>query len=88
MVSSKAKEKTRKSLLKFGLTRTGAYVIACLISMKDLLASIFHFIAWSFFNILVIFIKTSIKLGINLLKKFTFPMNDCTSFLLLGSSTF
>ena len=59
-----------------------------LISLKDFLASSVHFILFSLFNIFVMFFIISEKLGMNLLKKFTCPINDYNSFFLLCSSTF
>ena len=88
IVCSEAYENTKKYLSKSGLTSTSAYEIDLFISLKDFLASTVHFISWFFLNILVMFINILAKLGMNLLNKFTFPLNDYTSFSLLGSSTF
>jgi hypothetical protein len=50
MVSFEAKENMMKSLAKFGLTRTGAIVIASLIRWKANLPSLSHSKWESFFN--------------------------------------
>ena len=84
MVCFDANEKTRKSFEKFRLIKTGSFVKACLIYVNESFASIFHFMIVSFFNIAVTTFTIFAKLGINLLRKFTFPKNDCISFLLLG----
>ena len=88
MVCSDAYEKTKKSLEKYGLTKTGTLVIAFLISLKYFLASTVHLISLYLFSMFVTFISISLKLGMNIINEFTCQMNDCTSFLLLGASTF
>ena len=87
-VCYEAYKKIKKSLLKYGHTRTQAFVIPCLISLKVFVASTILFIWFSFLNILVMFLSISTNLGMHFLKKFTFIMNVCTSFFLLGFSTF
>ena len=84
IVCSEAKEKIRKSFEKSGLIRTGARVSACFTNSKDLLASTVHFTPTYFFSILVMFLRSSAKLGINLLKKLIFPLKDYNYFMFLG----
>ena len=83
-VWSEAKEKIRKSFEKLGLIRIGARVSACFTNSKDFLASAVHLAPTSFLSILVMFLRSSAKLGINLLKKLIFPIKDCNSFMFLG----
>ena len=64
--------------------RTGALVRACFTSSKDVFASKVHFTPCSFFNMFVIFLRSSAKLGMNLLKKLIFPMKDCNSLIFRG----
>ena len=73
---SEAKEKTIKYLVKYGMISTGALVNAYFTMSKDCLASILHLILEYFLSILVMFLRISVRLGINLLKKNIFPMND------------
>ena len=81
IVWSEALENIGKHLLKYGLTKTGASMIACLISLKYILAYIFHFISWSFFSILVILINISAKLGKNLRPQKLYLSNEWFHFL-------
>ena len=83
-VCSEAKEKIRKSFEKSGLIKTGAQVSACFTNSKDFLASTVHFTPTLFLSILVMFLRSFAKLGINLLKKLIFPIKDCSSFMFLG----
>jgi hypothetical protein len=85
-VCSEVNEKRRKSFVKSGLASTGALVSTTLISSKDFLASRFHLISFPFLSMQVICFMISARFGMNLLKKFTFPRKDCTSFLLRGVS--
>ena len=62
--------------------------MACLIPLKDLLASIVYFISFSFFSMLVIVFKISTKLGMGLLKKITLSWNDWISLVFLGIQIF
>jgi hypothetical protein len=88
MVSSEAKENKIKSFVKFGLANTRSLVSATLISSNDFLDSGVHFISFHFLSIFMMCFIISAKLGMNLLRKFTFPRKDCTSFLVLGVSIF
>jgi hypothetical protein len=66
------------------LVNMGALVSATLLYSNNLLASGFHLISFPFLIMLVICFIISARFGMNLLKKFTFPRKDCTSFLLRG----
>jgi hypothetical protein len=68
--------------------RTGALIKACLIFSNDSFASGIHLISTSFFNISVISLIISVKLGINLLKMLILPMKDWIDLLFLGMSIF
>ena len=81
---SDAKEKIRKYLEKSGLIRTGALVSACLTNSKYFLVSRVHLTPTYFFSMFIIFLRSSAKLGINLLKKLIFPIKDCNYFMFLG----
>ena len=81
---SEAKENIMKSLSNFGLTKTGVFVKAVLISSKDLLASMVYFMVKSFFNMLFNDLINYAKLEINLLRKFIFPKKACNSLMLPG----
>ena len=67
------------------MIKTRALVNAFLISLKACFASWVHFISLSFFSIFVIFLIISAQFIINLLRKFTLPIKDCTFFLFLGN---
>jgi hypothetical protein len=88
IVCSQEKENKIKYFAKFGWASTGALVNATLISSNEFLDLGIHFISSPFLRIFVIYFMISTILGMNLLKKFTFPRKDCTSFLLLGVSIF
>ena len=88
MVCYEAKENKIKSFAKFGLDNTGGLVSTTLISSNDFLDSRVHFISLPFLSMFVMCFIISSKLGMNLLRKFTFPRKDYTSFLLLGVSIF
>jgi hypothetical protein len=66
----------------------GACVSARLTCLKDYLDSVSHFIFTSFFNIFVMFLRSSAILGMNLRRKFIFPIKDCNSLMFLGCSNF
>ena len=83
-VCSDANEKMRKSLVKSGLMRTGAWVSACFTSSKEFLASRVHLTPTYFLSIFVMFLRSSAKLGINLLRKLIFPIKDYNSLMFLG----
>ena len=83
-VCSDANENTRNSLVKSGLMRTGAQVSACFTSSKDFLDSRVHLTPTSFFSIFFMFLRSSARLGMNLLKKLIFPMKDYNSLMFLG----
>jgi hypothetical protein len=83
-----AKENNMKFFSKLGLANTGALVNATLMSSKYFMALGIHFISFPFLSMLVICFMILSKLGINLLKKFTFPRKYCTYFLLLGMPIF
>ena len=83
-VCSEAKEKIRNSFEKSRLIRTGARVSACFTNSKDFLVSTVHFTPTSFLSVLFMFLRSSAKLGINLLKKLIFPIKDCNYFMFLG----
>ena len=76
IVCSEANYKIIKSLVKSGLIRTGAFINACLTWLNDCLASMFHLISESHFNMFVMFMRSSTRLGISLLRKFILPIND------------
>ena len=88
MVCSEAKENKIKSFAKSGLASTGALVSSTLIYSNDYLALGVHFISLPFLSIFVMCFIISAKFGMNLLRKFTFPRKDFTSFLLLGVPIF
>lgn len=76
IICSDAKEKIIKYLVKSRLIKTGAFVNACLTRSNDCLASTFHLIYVSFLSMFVIFISSSTRFSMNLLKKLTFPIKD------------
>ena len=81
----------RKKIEIFGKVRTdqdGACVSARLTCSKDYLDSVSHFIFTSFFNIFVMFMRSSARLGMNLRRKFILPIKDCNSLRFLGCSNF
>jgi hypothetical protein len=88
MVSFEAKENMMKSLAKFGLTRTGATIIASLIRWKDNLPSLSHSKHASFFNNMLMGLTISTKFRMNLLTKLICPKKDCKAFLSLGRGIF
>ena len=88
VVCSESNEKTRKSFVKSGLIKIGALVKACLIYVNESFPYVVHFMILYFFNIPVMSLTISAKLGMNLLRKFTFPKKDWISFLLLGKPIF
>jgi hypothetical protein len=49
---------------------------------------VFHFIFVSFLSMFVMFLRISAKLGMNLLRKFIFPMKDYNYLMFLGWSIF
>ena len=59
--------------------RTGVWVRACFTSLNDFLALFVHLTPNSFLIILVMFLNSSARLGMNLLKKFIFPIKDWNS---------
>lgn len=71
-----AKEKIIKSLVKSGLIKTGAFDNACFTRSNDCFSSTFHLIYVSFLSIFVIFLSSSTRFGMNLLKKIFFPIKD------------
>lgn len=73
---SNEKEKMIKSFVNSRLIKTREVVKVNFTSLKDFLASVFHFIYMSLFNIFVMDLKISAKLGINILRKFILPMKD------------
>ena len=83
-VCSDAKEKMKKSLVKSGLSRTGVWVSVFFTSSKDLFAYMVHLTPISLCNMFVMFLRSSARFGMNLLKKFIFPMKDCISLMFLG----
>jgi len=72
IVCSDAKENIKRSLVMFGLIKTGALVNACLTRSKAYLSLTFHLIFVSFLSMFVIFLSHSTRFGINTLKKFIF----------------
>jgi len=74
IVCSSIKENIIKSLVKSRLIKTGDFVNACLTRTKDCLASTFHLIYVSFLSMFVIFLSSSARFGINLLKNLIFPI--------------
>jgi hypothetical protein len=84
MVCSKVNENKMKSFMKSRLANTGDLVSTIIISSNDILASGFNLIFFPFMSMQVICFIISAKFGMNLLKKFTFPRKDYTSFLLRG----
>ena len=79
-----AKEKMKKSLVKLGLIRTGVRVSAWFTKSKDCFASMVHLTHVSLLSMLVMFLRIFARFGMNLLKKFIFPMKDCNSLMFLG----
>ena len=77
-------EKMKESLVKLGLIRTDVWVSACFTSSKDLFSSMVHLTPISFLNMFVMFLRSSSRFGMNLLKKLIFPMKDCISLMFLG----
>jgi hypothetical protein len=63
-------------------------VSAHLTSSKDCLDLESHFIFTSFFNIFVMFLRSSAIFGMNLCRKFILPIKDCSSLRFLGCSNF
>ena len=80
---SDAKEKMKKSLVKSGLIRTSVWVRACFTKSKYLFSSMVHLNLVSLFSILVMFLRSFARFGMNLLKKFIFPMKYCSSLMFL-----
>ena len=78
-VCSNANEKMKKYFVKSGLIRTGFLVNACFTSSNDFFASKVHLNPY-FFSIFIMFLRSSTRLGMNLLKKLIFPMKDSSSF--------
>ena len=83
-VCSDAKENMKKSLVKSGLIRTGFWVSAYFTSSKDCFSSMVHLTPISLFSMFVMFLRSFSRFGMNLLKKFIFPMKDCSSLIFLG----
>ena len=73
IVFSEENVKTRNSLEKSGLMSTDACVSDLLISSKGFLVSAVYLMSTPFFNILVISLTISAKLGMKRLTKFTLP---------------
>ena len=73
---SDANEKMKKSFVKSGLMRTGVLVNACFTSSNDFFAYKVHLTPCSILSILVMFLRSSARLGMNLIKKLIFPMKD------------
>ena len=73
-----------KSLVKSGLIRIGVWVIACFTNSNDFFASMVHLTPISLFSMFVMFLMSSARFGMNLLKKFIFPMKDCSSLIFPG----
>jgi hypothetical protein len=88
MVCLNAKEKRYKSLVKSGLIKTWASVSARLTCSKDCLDLVSHFIFTSFFNIFVMFLRSSARLGMNLPRKIIFSIKDYNSLMFIGCSNF
>ena len=84
IVCSEAKENIMKSLSNFRLIKTRVFIKASLISSKDFLASMVHFMVEYFFNILFNDLINYAKLEINLLRKLIFPKNSCNALMILG----
>ena len=74
--------------MKSGLIKTGACVSAHLTYSKDCLDLVSHFIFVSFFNMFLMFLRSLARLGMNLRRKFIFPIKDCNSLIFLGCSNF
>ena len=81
---SDAKEKMKKYLVKSGLIRTGVFVRDCFKILKDFFASMVHLTHVSLLSMLVMILRSSARFGMNLLKKFTFPMKYCSYLMFLG----
>jgi hypothetical protein len=84
MVCSKENKNKMNSFVKSELANTRDLVSAILMYSNDFLDLGFHLILIHFLSILVICFIISANFGMNLLKKFTFPRKECTSFLLHG----
>ena len=82
------KDNIWKCLVQSGLIKTRASVNSFLIFKNEFLASRFHFISFSFLSMLLMHFMISKKFEINLLRKLTLPIKDCTSFFVLGMSIF
>lgn len=76
IVSSEENEKVRRYLEKFGLTSIGASIKAILIATNYFLVLLPHLISLSFLNMSFISLTILEKLGINILRKLTFPRKD------------
>ena len=72
-----------KSLSTFGLINIGVLVKVGLMSSKDFLASIIHFMVESFFSMLFSDLINSAKLETNLLRKLIFPKKACNYLMFL-----
>jgi hypothetical protein len=77
-----------KSLVKSGLTKIVAIVMASLICSKSLFPLSSHSKQASPFNKLFKGLTISTKFGMNLLMKLILPKNDCKDFLSLGRGIF
>ena len=84
IVCSDANEKMKKSLVKLGLIRTGVWVSACFTSSKDFFAFMVHLTPISLFNMFVMFLRSSARFGMNLLRNLIFPMKICSCLMFVG----
>ena len=78
------KEKMKKYLVKSGLITASVCVGACFTKSKDDFSYMVHLNPISLFNMFVMFFRSSTRFGMNLLKKFIFPIKYCSSLMFLG----
>jgi hypothetical protein len=88
IVCSEVNENKMKYFVKSGLANTRDLVSATLIYLNDFLDYRFHLISFHFLSMKVICFIILTRFVMNILKKFTFPRKDFTSFLLREVSIF